>query len=214
MKSVLGLFITLLVLILAVLAIEYLPKLKKPKLINIEDSKGGLDMVIKNYGKDIDSCAELFGINARFLKSLTMLECSGKKIFEERFEPHVYAKLKKVKFGQLKQYEHVTPEMLIDANDEAIRNLASSWGPFQLMGYKCLLLGIKVKDIRGENSIYYGVKWIDMTYGDYLKKNKFKDAFHIHNTGRPYPIIGGPRTHDPSYCDRGLKYMEYFKKNN
>ncbi len=175
------------------------------------DKRGGFDMVIKNYGRQIDSCAAIFNLPANYLKSLCFLECNGVKTIDERFEKHVYKKLLLVKSGELKNYEHVTPQMLEDANDEALRNLASSWGPFQLMGYKCLLLDIKIKDIRGENAIFYGTKWINLTYGNYLRNKRFKDAFHIHNAGSPFPASGIARTHDPRYCQRGLKYMQKFK---
>lgn len=212
MKQLKGLFILFLILALAVATIVYIiPYFQNKKNINIEDRKSGLEMVSKNYGNAIDSCAALFNLSPQYLKALCMLECGGRKVFDHRFEPHVYEKLKKVKNGQLENYEHVTQAMLIEANDDALKNLASSWGPFQLMGYKCLLLDIKVKDIRGENAVYFGTKWIDMTYGDYLKNKKYRDAFHIHNSGIPYPAIGKPRTYDADYCPRGLKYMEYFK---
>ena len=58
-------------------------------------------------------------------------------------------------------------------NEAGLKNLSTSWGPFQLMGYKCIILGIYVKDIRGDNSVYWGVKWINKTYGKYLKKGRF-----------------------------------------
>ncbi|NQW42901.1 MAG: hypothetical protein HQ463_05660 [Bacteroidetes bacterium] len=211
MKNLKGLFILFLFLLIAVLSIVYLiPYLQKEKNINIEDRKGGLEMVTKNYGASIDSCAAVFKISSAYLKALCMLECGGRKIFDERFEPHVYEKLKQVKFGTLSNYENVTKAILEDANDDALKNLASSWGPFQLMGYKCILLDIKIKDIRGENAVFYGTKWIEMTYGNYLKSKKYKDAFHIHNTGRLYPSIGFARTYDPDYCARGKKYMAFF----
>ncbi|MES2617245.1 MAG: hypothetical protein V4613_05165 [Bacteroidota bacterium] len=214
MKQLKGLFILFLILALAVATVIYIiPYFQNKKNINIEDRKSGLEMVAKNYGNTIDSCATLFKLSPQYLKALCMLECGGRKVFDQRFEPHVYEKLKKVKTGQLENYEHVTQAMLLEANDDALKNLASSWGPFQLMGYKCLLLDIKVKDIRGDNAVYFGTKWIDMTYGDYLKNKKYRDAFHIHNTGIPYPSLGKPRTYDADYCPRGLKYMEYFKIN-
>lgn len=211
MKNLKGLFILFLILALAAATIIYIIPYLQKREINIEDRKSGLEMVSKNYGTAIDSCAVIFDISPQYLKALCMLECGGRKVFDQRLEPHVYDKLKKVKFGTLENYEHVTKEMLEDANDDALKNLASSWGPFQLMGYKCLLLGIKVKDIRGENSVYFGTKWIELTYGNYLKKKKFKDGFHIHNTGSPHPAIGLPRTYDKDYCLRGLKYISYFK---
>lgn len=216
MKKTKGLFwITLILVVAASVLILY------PTLLNLEGmkrakstktDKGGLDMVEHNYGREIDSCAKIFGLSSAYLKSLTMLECSGKGIITPRFEPHVYNKLKKVRDGKLNKYENVTKAIIGDASDDALKNLASSWGPFQLMGYKCILLGINIKDIRGDNSVYWGVKWIDLTYGKKLKNGKFKDAFHIHNTGRPFPIIGKPFTHDPDYVYNGLKYMEFFKK--
>jgi len=215
MKQLKGLFILFVILLAAVLVIVYLiPYLQKERNVNIEDRQAGLDKVEKNYGRAIDSAANVFNISPSYLKALCMLECGGRKKFDQRFEPHVYEKLKKVKTGELDNYEHVTSLVLADANDEALRNLASSWGPFQLMGYKCLLLDIKVRDIRGDDAVFYGSKWIQMTYGNYLRNKKYKDAFHIHNAGSPYPAIGRPRTHDPQYCSRGIKYMEHFKTLN
>lgn len=212
MKSIKPLLILFVLLLAGTLAVVYLlPYLKSGGRISAEDRRGGTDMVLKNYGEDIDSAAALFGISPAYLKALCMLECSGKKVFPHRFEPHIYKRLKKVKFGALPNYEHVTRDMLQDANDDALKNLASSWGPFQLMGYKCLLLGIKVRDIRGPQSVYYGAKWIDMTYGDVLREKRYKDAFHIHNAGTKFPSDGRARTHDPQYIQRGLKYMQVFR---
>lgn len=211
MKQLRPLLICTIILLAIVLGLVILlPNLNGKKRFSDADQKGGVDMVILNYGHTIDSAAELYGISSSYLKALCMLECSGRKMFVQRFEPHVYKRLKKVKFGELSNYEHVTKDMLEDANDEALKNLASSWGPFQLMGYKCLLLGIKVRDIRGDDAVVYGAKWIQMTYGEYLKAKQFKHAFHIHNTGKPFPINGRSLTYDKDYISRGLKYMEYF----
>lgn len=211
MKALKPLLILFIALLFTVLILFYgLPWIQKSRTFNADDYKGGVEMVLKNYGTKIDSAARVFNLSPEYLKALCMLECSGKKVFEARFEAHVYERLKLVKFHELSNYEHVTPEMLEDANDDALRNLASSWGPFQLMGYKCLLLNIKIRDIRGDQAVYYGVKWIDMTYGDQLRALKFKDAFHIHNTGLMFPLNGRPKTYDPSYCDKGLKYMDWF----
>ncbi len=212
MKQLKPLLILFFILLFAVLTVVYLiPSLGKNNGASKEDRKGGKEMLIKNYGSAIDSAAQVFKLPASYLKALCMLECSGMKVFDQRFEPHVYRKLQAVKSGEILNYEHVSQTMLADANDEALKNLASSWGPFQLMGYKCLLLGIKVRDIRGDQSVYFGSKWIDMTYGDVLREKRFKDAFHIHNTGGPMPSDGISRTHNRNYINNGLNYMEYFK---
>jgi hypothetical protein len=214
MKQLKPLIITFFILALAVFAIVYaIPTIQLKVHGTDEERKGGKEMVLKNYGAAIDSAAHVFNINPSYLKALCYLECSGRKVFDHRFEPHVFRKLKNVKFNMLDNYEHVTPNLLMDANDEALKNLASSWGPFQLMGYKCLLLNIKVRDIRGDESVFYGVKWIDMTYGKYLREGKYRDAFHIHNTGMVYPKNGKARTYDPDYCERGIELMAWFDQH-
>lgn len=166
--------------------------------------------VEENYGKAIDSCAKIFNLNSRYIKSLTCLECSGRTDRPNRFEKHVYKRLKKVREGKLTDYEGVTTQMLADASDDALKNLATSWGPFQIMGYKCLHLNINVADLRGNDAVYWGVKWINMEYGHLLKKGRYRDAFHYHNTGRVYPANGKPTTYDPNYVSNGLEYMKYF----
>ena len=174
-------------------------------------AKGGSEALEKNWGRDIEKAAEQYRIPAAFLKALCMLESSGRKPVPARFEEHVYTRLKLVKAGLRGSYEHVTRQSLSNASDEAIQNLASSWGPFQLMGYKCLLLGIEVKDIRGDDAIEHGVRWIDMTYGKYLRQGRFEDAFHMHNTGRPIPASGRHLTHDPKYVANGMRWIQRFR---
>ncbi len=212
MKQQKSLILVFLLLIALVLFLMYgLPYLKE--VYRNYNNKGGLEMVEENYGKDIEKAANEFNLSPEYLKALCMLECDGKQYIAPRFEKHVFKRLKKVRDGELTNYENVTQEMLTDASDDALKNLASSWGPFQLMGYKCLLLDIKVKDIRGDEAIYYGAKWIDMTYGDFIRKNRFSDAFHHHNAGHALPKSGKARTHDPNYVKNGLKHMKYFIKN-
>lgn len=159
----------------------------------------------KHYGKEVERLATLFNMPPEYFKALIVLECSGKKEVPPRFEKHIYERLKKVKQGKMKSYENIRAVDLKNASDEALRNLASSWGPFQLMGYKCLHLGVNVKDIRGEEALYWGFYWIDQTYGSYIRQKKFKEAFSIHNTGSPTG-----RTHNPEYATKGLAHMAHF----
>jgi len=44
-----------------------------------------------------------------------------------------------------------------------------------------------------------------------LREDRYKDAFHMHNTGHLYPKSGKPRTHDPYYVAKGLAHIEYFE---
>ena len=181
------------------------------KTINVETAFY-VQKLYSSYGDQVDVLAKEFDLPAPYLKALIILESSADKEVDSRFEKHVYSDLQDVRSGKRRRYENITPKTIQDASDGALKNLASSWGPFQLMGYKCVLLNINVADVRGEDSLYWGVKWIDMTYGNYLRQGKYQDAFHIHNTGSPYPKSGKPRTHDPKYVDNGLAYIEAFSK--
>ncbi len=164
----------------------------------------------ENYGDEIDKLAAQFELSPEFLKSLIILECSGLNNVKPRYERHIYHRLVNVREKKLDRFENITYADLKDATDDALKNMAKSWGPFQIMGYKCIWLDIQLKDLRGDNALYWAVKWIDLTYGDYIRKEQYKDAFHIHNTGRPYPDSGPPKTYDPKYVENGLMYMKYF----
>lgn len=203
-----GLIALLIIASLLIIIIKYFSYQKKdpPQTMNV------FLLTEENYGEEINQIASSMNLPASYFKALIVLESSGLKNVSPRFEPHVYEKLKAVKNGTLESYEHVTKEDLADATDAALRNLASSWGPFQLMGYKCMLMEIKIADIRGTKSVFWGMKWINMTYGDYLRERKFNDAFHIHNTGKPFPRNGKSKTYHPYYVDHGLQYMKKFEE--
>ena len=162
----------------------------------------------KNYGTEVDKLATEFNLPSEYLKALIVLECSGRKTVPPRLEEKVFNKLKMVRDGKRNEYEGIKENDINDASDAALKNLASSWGPFQLMGYKCLQLGITVKDVRGEKSLYWGIKWINEEYGDFLRKEKYEEAFRIHNTGK-----SNGKTHDPNYVKKGLNYIDCFKNN-
>lgn len=169
------------------------------------------ERVEENYGHMIDSCAHLVGLPSAYFKSLACLECSGRTDMPKRFEKHVYKRLKNVREGKLQSYEGVTQSMLKDASDDALKNLATSWGPFQIMGYKCLHLSINVADLRGKDAVYWGIKWVYGEYGHLLKRGRYRDAFHYHNTGRIFPSDGKPTTYNKNYVPQGLEYMRLFE---
>lgn len=197
--------------ILVGLAIYLVARPGEPKN-QIQPNEVGYDAAIANYGSEIKVLAQKYDLDKDYLMALIMLECSGRRDVPPRFEKGVYNKLKDVKSGKRK-LEGISADEIGDANDDALKNLASSWGPFQLMGYKCLHLNIQIKDLRGPSSLEHGVEWINRTYGDYIRKGRYEDAFHIHNTGHAIKEPGKYKTYDPNYIPRGLKHMEYFRKN-
>ena len=172
--------------------------------------RAGKDAAETNYAREVRRAADKYDLEYSYLMSLLMLECGGRKPSGARFEPHVFKRLKHVRDGKRAQFEHVTPSHLADASDEALKNLATSWGPFQLMGYKCILLGVKIQDIRGPEGIDHGADWINRTYGAAMRQGRFRDCFHMHNAGTPYPTSGLPKTHDPQYVPRGMAMMNQF----
>jgi len=178
---------------------------------NAEANLNVSDRTLLNYKKDVIMVSDDLDLPADYLLALIALECSGFKEVPSRFEPHIYKKLTKVRAGEIENFEGIVPEDIVNSDDAALKNLASSWGPFQLMGYQCFHLNIKIKEMRGRKAVFYGAKWIKLMYGKSLKKKKFKDAFHLHNTGKKYPKIGPPRTHSRSYVPNGIKYMKEFK---
>lgn len=169
--------------------------------------KNPLEKTEINYGLQVDELAKEFDLPTEFLKALIVLECSGQKKIPSRYEKHVFKRLRMVRDGKKRNYEQIRPKDLRDATDAVLRNLSSSWGPFQLMGYKCIKLNIKVQDLRGEKSLYYAIKWINEEYGDYLRRGMYEEAFRIHNTGKR-----NGKTHDPNYVSNGISYIKYFKK--
>jgi hypothetical protein len=176
------------------------------------DSRKGVEKKIeKNYGEIIEEYAELFDLPSEYLKALAVIECSGDKNIKPRFEEKVYRKLLKVKKNKMKNYENITPEILKNVSDSTLRDMSKSWGPFQLMGYKCVWIGIDIQELK-KNSVKWGIYWINKSYGNLLRTHKYKDAFHLHNSGRMYPADGNPLTFDPDYVENGLFYLEKFHR--
>jgi hypothetical protein len=170
-------------------------------------SKNYVEITNENYGAEVETYAKQFNLPAAYLKAVIVLESSGRKNVPPRFENKVFEKLKKVRDGKMRNLEGIAREKIKDASDEALKNLASSWGPFQVMGYKCIELDVKLEDIRSKEAIYWGVYWINKNYGDFLRNRKYEAAFRIHNTGSPTG-----KTHNSNYVSNGMKYMRAFEK--
>jgi len=172
----------------------------------------GPEEVIDNYSAEIYAEAETMDLNPEYFMALNMLECGGRKPSPSRFESHVFNRLMDLKTGKRENYEKVTQTHIKNANGSAIRNLASSWGPFQIMGYKVVQEGILIKDLRGANAIHHGMKWINGEYGKLLRSERYSDAFHYHNAGRVMGKNGKMATHSNTYVSDGRKWMKYFKE--
>jgi hypothetical protein len=169
------------------------------------------DQTERNYGKEVTKLAKKYSLPPEYLKALIVLECDGKLPAPSRFEQGVYESLKTVKDSTDKNFENLTHEMLKDVSDSLLREMAHSYGAFQIMGYKCTWIGISLDELKTKSTLW-GVYWIDKSYGKYVRDSLYKDAFHLHNAGKLYPDSGEPLTHSPDYVERGLKHLEIFRK--
>lgn len=175
-------------------------------------SKGGKKYVIKNYKNQVDIYAKKYNLPSSYFLALIMLESSGKKVIKPRYEHNVYKSLKALRDGKIKKFEDLTIDDVKSYSNYELKQLAKSYGPFQIMGYKAIKMKINLNDFQGDSAIKYGIEWINREYGDVLRNGNYMDAFHMHNTGHPYPKNKKPSTYDPNYVKKGIEYMHYFSK--
>jgi hypothetical protein len=175
----------------------------------VKTSVAAVKRVERNYSEEVEALCGEYGLPDDYFKALIILECSGQKPSLTRFEPAVFERLKEVRDGRRLKYSTVEAKDLRGVSDATLRLLATSWGPLQVMGYHCFDLGVSIDALIGEECLRWSLVWCQRTYGGYLKRGEYKDAFHIHNTGKPMPMLV-PTTYDPLYVYRGLKYLTYF----
>lgn len=115
----------------------------------------------------------------------------------KRFEKHVFAALELVRGGGRKRYGTITTARLRPLTDSALRNLASSWGLTQIMGWHVMaeLEPATIAELRApETHLPLAVKLLEAAAGEYLRANDFASVLRIWNTGR-----ANGTTHDPNY---------------
>lgn len=143
------------------------------------------------FGADIDAATNGTQISPAFLAGLISCE-AGKdrkgqiKPAATRFEPHVYAKLQKLRAGTIRTYNQITRSQILDATDESLKALATSYGLCQIMGWHAInTLHCTVADLKDESKhLHLAVKMLELTAGAYLPDEPSK-AMRIWNTGRP-----------------------------
>ncbi len=182
------------------------------KQVKLTTEEITVNRVMKNYKKKVLSLSKTFDLPPSYLLALIMLESSGKRKVKARYEKSIYQKLRKVKKGKMKKFENIEQKDLKKLSNKTLKKLSCSYGPFQIMGYKCFFLDIPLKKLTGKTNMYYAAKWIKLTYGESLRNKEYKDAFHMHNAGKKYPKNNKPKTHDPNYVKNGLKYEKIFRE--
>jgi len=94
--------------------------------------------------------------------------------------------------------------------DEALRELATSWGLTQIMGYHMVGRRGTVRDLI-EPEFHYGVavELLEEFAGRFELDlgSEFAAMFRCWNTGSPYGV-----TFDPNYVENGLRRMESYRE--
>lgn len=201
------LFIIILLMVSIISAKLYFSDSKKT--ISLE--RKALERVFSRFSDSVNVYNSNSVVDNAFFLALIMLETSGAD-HPPRFEKHIYERIIKYREKTGGSYRSIPSEKLKMMDLKQIRNLASSWGPFQIMGYNAIPMKLIPEDFAGKEDIKHSIRWIMSEYGYLLRKKRYRDAFHYHNTGRKFPKNGKVLTHDPTYVDRGLKYMEFFQK--
>jgi hypothetical protein len=181
------------------------------KILFVDINTGAVLKAEMNYGSEAKEICRQENVPYNYIMSLIILECSGRKPAQSRFEPAVYDKLKQLRNGSLSKYSTISAAQVRGLSDETLKLLATSWGALQIMGYHCYDLGVPVDALYNSNtSLKLGIRWCKKNYGKYLIEEDFANAFHCHNTGKPMPFFGLVSTHDPQYVFKGIRYMSSF----
>lgn len=170
-----------------------------------------VERVERNYGKAIEEVCQEEGVSANYFKALAILEVSARATPPSRTEGIIWKRFQEVRSGAREKYSFFTTEDLKSRSDTDLKFMATSWGPFQIMGFHAIREGFPLKNLRNEHAVRTGIRWCIGNYGEYLRREDFRNAFHIHNTGKPLPKIGRPLTTDPDYVQKGVAYMKMLR---
>lgn len=126
-----------------------------------------------------------------------------------RFEPGVFHHLQLVRDGLAKSWSHITTADLAGSTDDALRNLATSYGLTQIMGWHMIHdLAGTIADLRDpEKHLHYAVELLNLTAGRYLRAKDFESVLRIWNSGTPTG-----RTYDPDYVHNALAVKAEYSK--
>jgi hypothetical protein len=93
--------------------------------------------------------------------------------------------------------------------DEALRELASSWGFVQIMGFHVIGRRGTVHDLLEPRFHYHLANQLLAEFAESYQldlSREFAEMFGCWNTGRP-----DGRTADPAYVENGLRRMEIYR---
>lgn len=166
-----------------------------------------MQRIHERWGGLITEACKYSSIPQEFLAALIANE-SGGDPQAKRFEPGVYKHLSAVREGRESRYGNLTRAELLPLDDSGLRNLASSWGLTQVMGYHVARRpgGIEILlDPKTHLNFALGMLAEFAERFSLHATLEFEELFHCWNTGSPYK-----ETYDPRYCERGLARMKIY----
>jgi len=101
-------------------------------------------------------------------------------------------------------------QLVAASTDEALRELASSWGYTQIMGYHMVSRRGTARDLLEPERHYRIALELLAEFVDDFQldpRYEFAELFRCWNTGQPYG-----KTFDPHYVEKGLRRMEIYRR--
>ncbi len=166
--------------------------------------------IFTNLESEIVAACEGTNVPTAFLAGLVSVEDASLDPSATRFEPGIFSKLQRVRDGSLSQFNGITQSDIANASDAALRNLATSFGLTQIMGFHVIATfnnEITIADLRDpDQQLDLGVRFIETEAGSHLDNQEFDKVLRIHNTGKPNGV-----TFDPDYVPNALGVMSEYE---
>lgn len=167
--------------------------------------------ILTRLGPRITAACENSLVPTEFLAGLISVEDASLDPSAKRFEQGVFIKLQRVRDGKLKQSNGIMRSDISGASDAVLRNLATSFGFTQIMGFHVIATfknKITIDDLRDpDQHLDLSVQFIEKEAPSQLKNKAFDKVLRIHNTGSPNGV-----TFDPNYVRNALGVMQEYEK--
>jgi hypothetical protein len=163
----------------------------------------------ERWGALIAEACRYSSIPQEFLAALIANE-SGGDPSARRFEKSIYNKFQNVLRGYATSYANLSKGDLGALSDSAIRDLATSWGLTQIMGYHVARRPGGIALLQNPETHLKFALGLLAEFADRFQLNvtlEFIELFHCWNAGAPYKP-----TCDPRYAERGLARMEIYRE--
>lgn len=178
------------------------------------ESRNLAQQIFDRFGPAIDAAAAGSHVPADFLAGFVGVEAGKDKKGQivpaaTRFEPQVYARLRDVRDGKRAVWSGITRKDLAEALDLRLRELATSHGPAQIMGWHTIHdLRRSIGELSDPATMFIcAVELLEIVGGAFLRRGDWPAVMRIWNTGRP-----GGKTFDDDYVANALDVKTAYKK--